>query len=426
MPHSLRAFLKPGLLTFVLLLCTQSPLTAQILDDQWAIANAAYASGLEAAQASVCNRRQYDVAMEKLRLAKDTANGKVNSLNDHARRQWMNLHSIMSGLQNLIDADVSGQLRDAWNTAGGAVAGAVPFGGSAYRIATFLQSTAERLERAGAQQDILDRVRQQMDEIQTTYQQIEGWKELADEAARMEQRLTNTWFRNCMDREEREESATTGTAPPAGPSGEQPPTTTTTTPIIKATVTDPNTGQPVPGTRIALVTPPPSIPGPGVPRDDSGGTEDPSYATCDGSGTATIRWPLTTTRTPITPTTPGIPTTPGTPTTPTTPGTPGGLVTENPVWCNYGTCPLTPVPQVASASEFRDGGEVIETPTVDVEIDLPSFESYIAKIKIDKNKKAWDNPSSYLPPAVSYFVARKWIVGDSMYVVINVPTIKEE
>lgn len=138
-------------------------------------------------------------------------------------------------------------------------------------------------------------------------------------------------------------------------------------PIIKATVTDPNTGQAVTGCRLALTSPPPDLPGTRA-RDDSGYNEDSTQATTGADGTCRL--------------------------------VSGG-----------------------SPPELQDGGGVKEA---EMEIDLPSFKSYIAKIKIDKTREKWDDPSSYLDPAVSYFVARKWIVGDSMYVVVNVPTIKEK
>ena len=138
--------------------------------------------------------------------------------------------------------------------------------------------------------------------------------------------------------------------------------------IVKAVVTDPNTGQAVPGARLALLTPPPALPTTGAPREDIGYNEDSTQGTTGTDGTCRLMA--------------------------------GG-----------------------SPPEFQDGGEL---PTVDVEIDLPSFKSYIVKLKVDKTKEKWDAPASYLDPAVSYFVVRKWIVGDSMYVVVNIPEVKEK
>lgn len=61
-----------------------------------------------------------------------------------------------------------------------------------------------------------------------------------------------------------------------------------------------------------------------------------------------------------------------------------------------------------------------------INILIRDFKSYIAKIKIDKNRKNWDKPEAYLDPSISLFVVRKWIAGDSMYVVINIPTVVKE
>lgn len=71
-----------------------------------------------------------------------------------------------------------------------------------------------------------------------------------------------------------------------------------------------------------------------------------------------------------------------------------------------------------------DGGEPLNP--IEVTVELTPFESYIVKIKVDRTKENWDDPESYLNPVSARFVARHWIVKDSMYVVMNVPKITEE
>ena len=68
-------------------------------------------------------------------------------------------------------------------------------------------------------------------------------------------------------------------------------------------------------------------------------------------------------------------------------------------------------------------GDIIE---IEMDIYVPSFESYIVKIRLDKSKENWGDPASYLDPMTSYMVVRSWIVENSMYVVVNVPKVREE
>ncbi len=62
-----------------------------------------------------------------------------------------------------------------------------------------------------------------------------------------------------------------------------------------------------------------------------------------------------------------------------------------------------------------------------VEVDMPRFESRILKINIDKSKKNWDDPATYLGRILGDFVSRKWIVEkeNCMYAVVNTPVTKE-
>ncbi len=62
-----------------------------------------------------------------------------------------------------------------------------------------------------------------------------------------------------------------------------------------------------------------------------------------------------------------------------------------------------------------------------VEVNMPRFESRILKINIDKSKKNWDDPATYLGRILGDFVSRKWIVekDNCMYAVVNTPVTKE-
>ncbi len=62
-----------------------------------------------------------------------------------------------------------------------------------------------------------------------------------------------------------------------------------------------------------------------------------------------------------------------------------------------------------------------------VEVNMPRFESWILKIKIDRRKKNWDDPATYLGSILGDFVSRKWIVekDNCMYAVVNTPVTKE-
>ncbi len=70
-------------------------------------------------------------------------------------------------------------------------------------------------------------------------------------------------------------------------------------------------------------------------------------------------------------------------------------------------------------------GSAAEGPAIKVVIEYIPFESYIVKIDMDKGKENWDDPASYFDPIISSMVVRKWIVDDSMYVVVNVPIVEE-
>ncbi len=62
-----------------------------------------------------------------------------------------------------------------------------------------------------------------------------------------------------------------------------------------------------------------------------------------------------------------------------------------------------------------------------VEVNIPRFESSVLKINIDKSKKNWDDPATYLGRILGDFVTRKWIVekDNCLYAVVNIPVTKE-
>jgi hypothetical protein len=81
-----------------------------------------------------------------------------------------------------------------------------------------------------------------------------------------------------------------------------------------------------------------------------------------------------------------------------------------------GTCEL----HVKGSSTTGFGGGT-DASSAEIGVKLPPFESYTAKIKVDRSIENWDDPASYIGPVASQLVVRRWIVGDSMYVVLNVP-----
>jgi len=52
---------------------------------------------------------------------------------------------------------------------------------------------------------------------------------------------------------------------------------------------------------------------------------------------------------------------------------------------------------------------------------VPVSKGYIAKFKINRNQKNWNDPARYLQPHLVKHVTRKWLVGNVMYVSILIP-----
>jgi len=59
-----------------------------------------------------------------------------------------------------------------------------------------------------------------------------------------------------------------------------------------------------------------------------------------------------------------------------------------------------------------------------IEIVLPSFDSYIVKINLNKRNKNWDKPATYIGAKNAAYVVHSWIAGNTMYAVVNVPELE--
>ena len=71
----------------------------------------------------------------------------------------------------------------------------------------------------------------------------------------------------------------------------------------------------------------------------------------------------------------------------------------------------------ANAAERAELGRPVE-----IGFEIPDFESYTVKVRIDRSLKRWYDPEVYLLPPLRPYVVRHWRVGDVMYVVVNVPS----
>ncbi len=56
-----------------------------------------------------------------------------------------------------------------------------------------------------------------------------------------------------------------------------------------------------------------------------------------------------------------------------------------------------------------------------LQVTIPSIKSYIIRIKINRNKRNWKNPSSHLNKKAAKYVVRSWIAGNILYAVVAVP-----
>ncbi len=159
----------------------------------------------------------------------------------------------------------------------------------------------------------------------------------------------------------------------------------------KAAVREGAKAEAVAGFQLKLLQPAPPLPLAGNRRDDSGYDEPPIHATTGKDGTAIL------------------------------PGSRGSGSKRS----------ARPVPRrfalsfgdliaEANAAERAEHGRPIE-----IEFEVPDFQSYVVKIRVDRKRKRWRSPSTYLKPPYDGYVVRHWIVGDVMYAVVNVPIIRD-
>ncbi len=155
----------------------------------------------------------------------------------------------------------------------------------------------------------------------------------------------------------------------------------------KAAVETGAKAQAVAGFQLKLLRPAPPLPLAGNRRDDRGYDEPPLQATTGRDGTAVL------------------------------PGTRGGGDKRS----------ARPAPRRFALSfgdliaEANAAEHDAPARPVTVEFEVPEFESYVVKIRVDRKRKRWRQPSTYLTPPYDGYVVRHWIVGDVMYAVVNVP-----
>ena len=159
----------------------------------------------------------------------------------------------------------------------------------------------------------------------------------------------------------------------------------------KAAVREGAKARAVAGFQLKLLAPAPPLPLAGNRRDDSGYDEPPLQATTGRDGTAVL------------------------------PGTRGAGNRRS----------ARPAPRRFALSfgdliaEANAAEQDAPARPVTVEFDVPEFESYVVKIRLDRKRKRWRSPSTYLKPPYDGYVVRHWIVGDVMYAVVNVPTVRD-
>ncbi len=73
---------------------------------------------------------------------------------------------------------------------------------------------------------------------------------------------------------------------------------------------------------------------------------------------------------------------------------------------------VNPIPKAIAAKKPK--GKTINLTT-------PESKGYIYKIKVNRKQKNWNDPARYLKPSLVNFVARKWAVGNILYVSIHIP-----
>jgi len=149
--------------------------------------------------------------------------------------------------------------------------------------------------------------------------------------------------------------------------------------------------QAVAGFQLKLLAPAPPLPLAGNRRDDRGYDEPPLQATTGRDGTAVL------------------------------PGTRGGGDERS----------ARPAPRRFALSfgdliaEANAAEHDAPARPVTVEFEVPEFESYVVKIRVDRSRPGWDHPASYLDPPFDGYVVRHWIVGEVMYAVVNVPIVAD-
>ena len=159
----------------------------------------------------------------------------------------------------------------------------------------------------------------------------------------------------------------------------------------KAAVREGAKAQAVAGFQLKLLAPAPPLPLAGNRRDDSGYDEPPLQATTGRDGTAVL------------------------------PGT-RGRGNERSARPAPRRFALSFGDLIAEAHAAEHDGPARP---VTVEFEVPEFESYVVKIRIDRSRPGWNHPASYLDPPFDGYVVRHWIVGEIMYAVVNVPTVAD-
>lgn len=56
-----------------------------------------------------------------------------------------------------------------------------------------------------------------------------------------------------------------------------------------------------------------------------------------------------------------------------------------------------------------------------LQITIPSIKSYIIRIRTNRNKRNWKNPSSYLSKKAAKYIVRSWVADNILYAVVAVP-----